>query len=1284
MNTSPVIPRDSPDGRKTAEPRMGEASGKRNASPLFASFAAALCMSVMVFLLETLKQTFFPQIHIWQSHAVTITFSGVIAAVTAWLVFRVNERAKERLRQLSRAVEQSPLTIVITNLAGEIEYVNPHFTETTGYSAAEARGQNPRILKSGETPPEEYAHLWQTITSGKDWHGEFHNRRKNGELYWELAAISPIFDEAGKITHFLAFKEDITERKKMDQQLVETLDFNRKIITDVPAGIVVYKASGECVVANEAAAQIIQATVPQILKQDFRQLESWRDSGLLEAAEKTLATKDPQGGEFRFVSTFGKEVWVVGNFSCFVRNNEPHLLLTLNDITERKEAEQTIANERALLRTLVDHLPVAIYLKDLAGRKTLANPVELSYAGVTSETEILGKTDSDLFPPEEAAAYRADDQKVLDSGNAVINREGSFTKPDGSVIWFLTSKVPLCDATGRVTGLAGINLDITERKQVEGTLLRTQRALQTISDCNQALVRATTEPALLQEICRVIVKEGGYRFAWVGFAKHDEQRTVQPAAHAGYEEGYLEKLSLTWADAERGGTPTGRAIRTGQPAVCRDFRTDPTVAPWRDEAIKRGYISSITLPLLTDGKTFGILNIYSSDANAFDAREAKLLAELADDLAYGIQALRARTERQQIEETLANERKLLRTLLDNIPDKIYFKDRDSRFIRVNPALGRHVGLNDPAEAIGKTDFDFFSEEHARQAYEDEQAIIRSGKPLVGKEEKETWLGGRVGWVSTTKMPLWNPEGQVVGTFGISRDITERKRTEEQIRDQARLLDLAPEAILVRDLEDRVRYWNKSAERIYGWTAQEAIGKKVGRLLHKDFSNGAKYEAAWKAVLEKGDWQGEFTLRTKSGQEVIEETRWTLVRDPQGIPKSILTISADITEKKKLEAQFLRAQRMENIGAVAGGIAHDLNNVLTPLLVAVQLLKGKINDADGQKLLNALETNVERGAKLVKQVLTFGRGVQGERIPVQPAYIIREIKQIIQETFPKSVEFECDSPAGLWTITGDSTQLYQVLLNLAVNARDAMPNGGKLSFRLENVVLDEAYSRMNLGSKPGPYVVFEVTDTGTGIPKEIHDRIFDPFFTTKDPGHGTGLGLSTTLGIVKSHGGFIHCYSEPGKGSTFKVYLPANAAPKAAENAATEQIKLPRGRNELVLVVDDEEPIRAVAQKTLECFGYRVLLAANGVEAASLYSSRRNEIAAVITDMAMPVMDGPATIVALRSINPEVKIIGSSGFGSKYAAPRANGAETEHFIRKPYSTEAMLHALHQVLHGSAAN
>ena len=406
------------------------------------------------------------------------------------------------------------------------------------------------------------------------------------------------------------------------------------------------------------------------------------------------------------------------------------------------------------------------------------------------------------------------------------------------------------------------------------------------------------------------------------------------------------------------------------------------------------------------------------------------------------------------------------------------------------------------------------------------------------------------------------------------EIAGRKLVEEQNSELARMLKLAPDAIMVCDPEDRIQFWNKQAGQIFGWSAAEAIGRKGEEVLPRDAINAAKYQEARKTVLKEGNWQGEFATGTKDGKDVNIESRWTLVRDDLGNPQSILSISNIANDKKNLVVQLQRAQRMESVGTVAGGIAHDFNNILAPFLVSIQILKGKLTDAERQKLLDALEVNIQRGAGRVKQVLAFGRGIDGERIPVQPGKIARDIQRVIQETFPKSIEFELQAASDLWPLVGDPTQIHQVLLNLCLNARDAMPDGGKLSLDLENQTFYETDVRKNPEARAGSYVHLRVTDTGTGIPKEMQERIFDPFFTTKKGKKGTGLGLSMALAIVKSHGGFINYSSERGRETVFDVYFPACVTP-AAEPAAMDPSELSRGHNQVGLNVDDEEPFEVL-------------------------------------------------------------------------------------------------------------
>lgn len=505
---------------------------------------------------------------------------------------------------------------------------------------------------------------------------------------------------------------------------------------------------------------------------------------------------------------------------------------------------------------------------------------------------------------------------------------------------------------------------------------------------------------------------------------------------------------------------------------------------------------------------------------------------------------------------------------------------------------------------------------------------------------------------------------------------QRKRAEDQIREQAALLDRAHDAILVGDLHKRVLFWNQGAERLYGWTKAEALGKTTTELLYREGDTDAG-EGSLQNLFERGDWNGELRHRTKDGKEVVVQSRWTLVRDSnKGEPRSILMINTDITEKKQLELNFLRAQRIESIGTLAGGVAHDLNNVLTPIMLAVETLLSADLDEKTHDLLSMIEANAKRGAEMANQVLTFARGAEGGRAILDPRRLIKEVETIVRGTFPPSIQLQTRINRGLWQVLGNATQLHQVLLNLCVNARDAMPGGGILKINTENTVLDESYAHMRPDIQPGRFVSIAVTDTGTGIPPEVIERIFEPFFTTKQVGKGTGLGLATAVGIVKGHGGFIDVSSEVGRGTTFRVSLPAAEA--RIQQHEEEKRALPRGNDEMILVVDDEASIREMTKSSLEANGYRALTASDGTEALSLYAQHSSDISVVITDMMMPYMDGAATIRALEKMNPRVRVIASSGMTGHAETVRQISSRVKAIIAKPYTAGKLLATLAEVL------
>lgn len=501
----------------------------------------------------------------------------------------------------------------------------------------------------------------------------------------------------------------------------------------------------------------------------------------------------------------------------------------------------------------------------------------------------------------------------------------------------------------------------------------------------------------------------------------------------------------------------------------------------------------------------------------------------------------------------------------------------------------------------------------------------------------------------------------------------QQRANERLREQASLLDKAQDAIIVTDLERRITYWNKSAERLYGWTAAEANGRVVTELF---YGAGGADEAtiAHDAALNSGEWTGELRPANRQGRPVIVESRFTLVRDAQGRPRSVLSINTDVSERRQLEQQFYRAQRLESIGTLAGGIAHDLNNVLQPIMMAIELLRDRVTDPGDREVLATIGASAARGAEMVRQVLSYARGLEGRRVDIDPAALLAEVAHIARDTLPRTIDIQTNVAPDLPPLLGDPTQFHQVLLNMCVNARDAMPAGGRLTIGASLARVDGA---LDLELPPGAYVKLEVQDTGSGIPSAIAERIFEPFFTTKETGKGTGLGLSTSLAIVKSHGGQIRAVSEAGRGARFDIYLPvsAGAAGEALIGAAPAR---PRGNGQTVLVVDDEAAIRTIAKRTLESAGYRVLLASDGAEAITIFGANHRTIAAVMLDMTMPVLAGVPTIQAMARIDPSVPIIAVSGISANEQPARDASAQVKLFLPKPFTTDTFLKALQQVL------
>jgi len=652
------------------------------------------------------------------------------------------------------------------------------------------------------------------------------------------------------------------------------------------------------------------------------------------------------------------------------------------------------------------------------------------------------------------------------------------------------------------------------------------------------------------------------------------------------------------------------------------------------------------------------------------------LTRLGQSVSHAVDQKRLLDEQKRAEEAMQQSEHKYRHLFESLSEAAFLIDAKSRrILDVNLCAEKLLGRT-RTEILGMSEAELFPPKQAANYCAKLLKPGTQGEDLSDEAEVQSKDGTRIPVrVSLAPIELYGRDL----VLALMADITEHKRAEERLREQADMLDRAHDAIIVRDFKDRrIVFWNSGAERLYGWSASEAIGQPVDELI---LAKPEELGSISTMLLSTGEFRGELKEITKDKRELTVEVWSTLVRNGDGTPRSVLSINNDITEQKNLESHLLRAQRLESIGTLASGVAHDLNNVLTPILMCSQVLRSELGEEDRQSALALIEESAQRGAAIVKQVLTFARGIEGERVLIKPSHLIQEIVDIARKTFPKSIEIGGRYPDDLWSIEGDPTQLHQVLLNLSVNARDAMPDGGSLLIWAENFTVDEHYASMTPDARAGEFVALRVTDTGAGMPRAVLDKIFDPFFTTKEIGKGTGLGLSTTLGIVKSHGGFISVYSEQGKGTTFKLFLPATITHEELQQPKTSVVPI-QGNGELILVVDDEPNILGITKMILEKHHYDVVSASDGPEALAIFAQQMQSISLVLTDVSMPYMDGAALTRALRKMKSDLPIIASTGQGEPAGLAEFEALGVKNILAKPYNTQQLLATVHDTLQKKA--
>lgn len=1001
------------------------------------------------------------------------------------------------------------------------------------------------------------------------------------------------------------------------------------------------------------------------------------------AIERTLSERDA-AVEARLCTADGRIVPYFLSGHRLEVEGLPCILGMGIDISQRVEATAALAESQALYRTTLEHLAEGCQI--LAPDWTYLYLNRAARRHSRREEDLVGRKLTEEYPGMlDTPAFRMLEECMTQRVAATM--ENRFEYSDGSDSWFELHAHPVPE------GLFVMSIDITARKRAESVRDRANEVLALVSRINELVARTEDEATLLEEVCRCAAVDGPYALAWIGTVDRRDEIVPQTFAGSGSQAVASAITVASWRDPD-GATPALRALRSGKRQLVSRLAAEPELGPFREAAVAAGLTGAIALPLKDRGRSFAVLELYVDGDLIPGSEELDLLDDLGANLAFGIAALRTRRSQARVHEAvLALARDLSRgsgddlfdTLLHNLIEGVACEAAFLTPISPEGAAGattlRRAGhtesLTPPIVPAGQ------------MLLLDDRSAPRPIDPSADHPAAGLLRELGLGWGQVTT--LRSSVGTTLGVLGVLANEPpdnvdfvssmlsivavrmsvelERQRVDAQLREQASLLDKAGDAIVVLDLGLRILYWNRSAERLYGWDQDEALGRSVERMLYAD---AEAFRAAVATARSEGEWQGELEQLTRQGETRVVEARWTLVRDGRGEPSSFLTLNTDVTRRKQLEQQYLRAQRLESLGTLAGGIAHDLNNALAPIMMSIASLRLDEQDPERIDTLETIENSAVRAADMVRQVLSFARGMEGRRIDVPLRRVVKELSKIIHDTFPKDVVLKLALDPELWVLEADPTQIHQVLLNLSVNARDAMPAGGTITISARNEWLEQRRLPALETVKPGPFVHVRVADTGSGMPAEILERIFDPFFTTKDLGEGTGLGLATCQAIVQGHGGFIEVESQLGAGTCFSIWLPAQPQRAGLEQAPNQESQ-PRGHGELILVVDDEPAVRNVMVQTLKTFGYRTISAADGAQAVRLYLERQSEIALVLTDMVMPVADGTAMIKVLLGLDPSLPIVGISGMLEGEVPPGLRA-----FLPKPVSAATLLRTIHEAL------
>jgi PAS domain S-box-containing protein len=849
---------------------------------------------------------------------------------------------------------------------------------------------------------------------------------------------------------------------------------------------------------------------------------------------------------------------------------------------------------------------------------------------------------------------------------------------DGQIIWFDVKLQKI--ALNGIPRMIAVARDISERKFSENTQKRHNRTLKMLLTCNEVLTHAQSEKELFENICKIIVEDGFYRFAWVGIAGSDEEKSIVPAAYVGFDPDSSSMTDICWKENERGRGPTGTAIREGLPCLVRDVQNDIRFLSWREEARACGYVSVLSLPLLHSNKVFGSLTVGASEADAFDEEEMALMVQLAGDMAYGIASLKAAADRKLMEAALfQSERNLAEAQsIASLGSWEYDLETDEEYR--SDEFFRILGL--PPRGNGRASdsvFDFIHPEDRIHVKEKITETLEQGKPY-DVEYRIIRADGSERILHAQGKTLQDDTGKTTKFIGTACDITDRKKADVALQESEHrfrsLVETTTDWIWEIDKDSVYVYSSPKIQELLGYEPEEIIGKTPFDLMHPQDALRLAQKFTQLKVAREPFTAVETIYFNKLGSIVTIETSGVPIFDEQGNFSGYRGIDRNISDRKKLEEKYLQAQKMEAIGQLAGGIAHDFNNILTAIIGFEHLLMETVQSEKSRHYALQVLALADKASNLTRDLLAFSRKqtIHPKQLDINGT--IRKIGKILKRLIGEDIELHLnlyDTPLPVMAVTG---HMEQVFMNLATNARDAMPDGGFLTITTEFTQIDNLYVELNRQGEAGKYALISFSDTGMGMDESTRLRVFEPFFTTKEVGKGTGLGLSTAYGIIHQHEGFITLYSEENEGTTFRIYLPLVDSAEDLDSECRSELVPPRG-SEVVLLVEDEPEVRQVMGTLLEKNGYQVIVAVDGEHALEQFLEYEDSIDLLILDVIMPKKNGKEVYDIISKTHDGMKTIFISGYTAAIVEQKGI-PEFCHLVSKPFSPHEFLWKVRNVL------